>query len=261
MMRLATFTPPDGGPARAGEVRGGQVVSFATGDVLERLRSGELAPADGDQFALGEVKLLAPYKPRAVLAVGTNYLAHARERGQEPPDEPAIFFKGPGSVTGPSGPVRRPHGTEQLDYEAELAVVVGRNGSIAGYAVANDISARDWQRGDNQWWRAKGSDTFCPFGPWITTPDELADPYSCSIRTWVNGQLRQDANTVDMIFRAEQVIEFISVAVALSAGDLILTGTPHGVGAAMSPPCFLTPGDLVRVEIEGLGAIENQIIG
>jgi 2-keto-4-pentenoate hydratase/2-oxohepta-3-ene-1,7-dioic acid hydratase in catechol pathway len=260
-MRLATFLAPGADSPASGEVRGEQVVAFADGStVLERLSSGDRTPADGQPYRLDEVAMLAPHRPRAAFAIGLNYRLHAQEGGAKIPEEPLVFYKGPGSVVPPGGPVRHPTGTEELDYEVEFTIVMGPENGVAGYAVANDISARDWQRSDVQWWRAKAADTFCPFGPWITTADEVSDPYDLAIRCWVNNDLRQDARTNDLIFRADQLIAFISEAVRLEPGDLILTGTPHGVGMAMQPPRFLKPGDVVRMEIEQLGAIEHEIV-
>jgi acylpyruvate hydrolase len=261
-MRLATFVPSSGGAPRAGEVRGEQVVAFADGStVLDRLASGEHTPARGEPFALAEVELLAPHVPRVIFGIGLNYLAHAREQGREPPEAPMVFLKPPSSAAPPDGPVHRPAVVKRLDYEAELAVVMGSGGEVAGYAVADDVTARDLQRREAQWARAKGADGFCPFGPWVTTADEVPDPHDLWIRSWVNGEPRQDARTSDLIFTIPELVAFISEAIALEPGDLILTGTPSGVGMALDPPRFLEPGDVVRIEVERLGAIEHAIAG
>jgi 2-keto-4-pentenoate hydratase/2-oxohepta-3-ene-1,7-dioic acid hydratase in catechol pathway len=159
----------------------------------------------------------------------------------------------------PSGPVRRPSATEQLDYEAELTIVMGPENTIAGYAVADDVSARDLQKREPQWTRAKGFDGSCPYGPWITTADELGDPHDLALRTWVNGELRQDSRTSDLIFDVPQIVAFLRETITLEPGDLVLTGTPSGVGMAMDPPQFLEPGDTIRIEIERLGAIEHAV--
>ena len=149
----------------------------------------------------------------------------------------------------------------RLDYEGELAVVMGAGGDVAGYAVADDVSARDLQRREPQWTRAKGADTFCPFGPWVTTADEIADPEALALRTWVNGELRQDASTADLVFGDPGSSSRSSrETITLEPGDLILTGTPSGVGMALDPPRFLEAGDRVRIEIEGLGVIEHGIV-
>jgi acylpyruvate hydrolase len=259
-MRLASFVPPGGGAPRAGEVRGEDVVAFGDGStVLERIRSGDRAPARGESFALADVDLLAPYVPRAIFGIGLNYLEHAREQGKEPPEAPIVFMKLPSSAAAPNAPVRRPAVARRLDYEAELAVVMGAAGEVAGYAVADDVTARDLQRRESQWTRAKGADGFCPFGPWVTTADEVPDPHDLRIRSWVNGEPRQDSRTSELIFRVPDLVAFISEAITLEPGDLILTGTPSGVGMALDPPRFLEPGDVVRIEVETLGAIEHAI--
>jgi 2-keto-4-pentenoate hydratase/2-oxohepta-3-ene-1,7-dioic acid hydratase in catechol pathway len=168
-------------------------------------------------------------------------------------------MKLPTSSVPPSGPVRRPRVVEQLDYEAELVVVIGGDGQITGWAVADDASARDLQGREPQWTRAKGFDTSCPWGPWITTVDELPDARGLRIGSWVNGEQRQDSTTDDLIFGPTELVEFISQTCTLEAGDIILTGTPQGVGMAMDPPRFLQPGDVVRIEIERLGSIEHPV--
>jgi 2-keto-4-pentenoate hydratase/2-oxohepta-3-ene-1,7-dioic acid hydratase in catechol pathway len=147
----------------------------------------------------------------------------------------------------------------RLDYEGELAIVIGAAGTIGGYCVADDVSARDLQKREPRWTRAKGADTFCPFGPWITTADEIPDPGDLRLRTWVNGELRQDSSTGDMIFGCDELVEFISETCTLAPGDLILTGTPSGVGQGFDPPRFLQSGDVVRIEIERLGVIEHSV--
>ncbi len=262
-MRLVTFRGPDG-VVRAGEVRGDDVVAFAGGEtVVDRLASGDRTPATGPGFALAGVDLLAPVpRPRAVFGIGLNYGQHAAEQGAEPPEQPIVFMKLPSSVTGPSGPVRVPPVVRRLDYEGELAVVMGADGAVAGYAVADDLSARDLQRREPQWTRAKGFDTSCPWGPWITTADELGGVGGASdlrLRTWVDGELRQDARTSDLIFDVPAIVAFLREAITLEPGDLILTGTPSGVGAFLDPPSFLAPGSSIRIEIERLGAIEHLV--
>ncbi len=260
-MRLATFLPPGADAPLAGEVRGDDVFAFPDGEtVLGRLAGGDRTPGRGEAFPLADVTLLAPVpRPRAIFGIGLNYAAHARETGQALPEAPMVFLKLPSSSVPGDGPVRRPAVVRRLDYEVELAVVMGAGGEIAGYAVADDVSARDLQKREPQWTRAKGADGFCPYGPWITTADEVPDPEDLQLRTWVNGELRQDARTNDLIFGVPEVVAFISETCTLEPGDLILTGTPSGVGAFSDPPTFLGSGDVVRIEIERLGAIEHAI--
>ncbi len=258
-MRLATFLPADGAQPHAGEVRDDDVIAFE-GTVLERLASGDRTPARGEAFPLADVTLLAPVpRPRAIFGIGLNYRAHAEEGGRGLPEAPIVFMKLPTSSAPPNGPVRRPDVVRRLDYEGELAVVMGPDGEVAGYAVADDVSARDLQQREPQWTRAKGADGFCPWGPWITTADELGDPHALGIRTWVNGELRQDSATSDLIFDVPTIVRFLRETCTLEPGDVILTGTPSGVGAYLDPPRFLGSGDVVRIEIDRLGAIEHAI--
>ncbi len=261
-MRLATFLAPGRAAALAGEVRGEEVVAFADGStVLDRLSGGATpGPADGERWPLSDVELLAPVpRPRAIFGIGLNYGAHAAETGGERPERPIVFMKLPSSSAPPGGPIRCPDVVRRLDYEGELAIVMGAGGRIVGYAVADDVSARDLQKREPQWTRAKGADTFCPWGPWITTAEEVGDPRSLTLRTWVGGELRQDASTADLIFGPEELVAFVRETCTLEPGDLILTGTPSGVGMAMDPPRFLESGDVVRIEIERLGAIEHSV--
>src|ERR671911_2555060 len=259
-MRLVTFLAPGSDDPRAGEVRGDRVIAFSSGTVLDRLASGERRPADGEEHALGDVTLLAPVpRPRAIFGIGLNYAAHARETGEEPPPAPIVFMKLPTSSVGPGGPVRCPRVVERLDYEVELVVVMGAGGEIAGYAVCDDVSARDLQKREPRWVRAKGFDTSCPWGPWITSADEVPDPRALRIASHVNGEPRQDSTTADLIFGPRAVVDFLAEAITLEPGDLILTGTPNGVGMALDPPSYLQPGDVVRCEVEGLGVVEHPV--
>jgi acylpyruvate hydrolase len=262
-VRLATFTVPGAATPRAGEVRGDEAIVFAEGaSVRDRLAAGEHSPADGERWPLGEVTLLAPVPdPGAIYCIGLNYAAHAAETGLEAPERPIVFVKVPTSVAPPSGPVHCPRVVHRLDYEGELVVVMGAGGRVAGFAVADDVSARDLQKREPQWTRAKGADTFCPYGPWITTVDEVPDPESLWLRTHVNGELRQDSDTSDLIFGIDALVAFLSETHTLRPGDLILTGTPSGVGMALDPPRFLETGDVVSIEIERLGRIEHRIEG
>jgi 2-keto-4-pentenoate hydratase/2-oxohepta-3-ene-1,7-dioic acid hydratase in catechol pathway len=260
-MRLATFLPTGADEPLAGEVVDDRVTAFGDGSsVLDRLASGDRTPARGEAWPLGDVRLLAPVaRPRAIFGIGRNYAAHIAELDNDAPTEPIVFMKTPGSSAAPGDPVACPAVVRRLDYEGELAVVMGADGQVAGYAVADDVTARDLQKREPQWTRAKGADGFCPWGPWVTTADEVPDPESLRLRTWVNGELRQDASTSDLIFGIERLVDFIAEAIALQPGDLILTGTPSGVGMAMDPPRFLASGDVVRIEIESLGSIEHPV--
>jgi 2-keto-4-pentenoate hydratase/2-oxohepta-3-ene-1,7-dioic acid hydratase in catechol pathway len=270
-VRLATFNPPGSGAPRAGTVADGRVTAFADErlTVLDVLATPALAHSaaavgredgPGPSWPLEEVTLLAPVPaPRAIFGIGLNYADHVAETGGEPPERPIVFMKLPSSAAPPNAPVRCPGVVRRLDYEGELAVVMGAGGRVAGYAVADDVSARDLQGREPQWTRAKGADGFCPYGPWITTPDEVPDPHGLGLRTWVNGELRQDSNTSNLIFTVPKLIAFIAETCTLAPGDLILTGTPAGVGLGQDPPAFLASGDVVRIEIEGLGTIEHAV--
>jgi len=261
-MRLATFLPPGSQTPRAGQIHDDEVVTFVMKreTVLDRLRTADWDQALGDAYPLAEVTLLAPVpRPRAIFGIGLNYAAHAAEQGTEPPEFPIVFMKLPSSSAPPNGAVRCPEVVRRLDYEGELVVVMGADAKIAGYAVADDVSARDLQGREPQWTRAKGADGFCPWGPWITTADEVPEPENLRLTTHVNGEPRQDASTSDLIFGPQVLVDFISQTCTLEAGDLILTGTPSGVGMSLYPRQFLTSGDVIRIEIEGLGAIEHAV--
>jgi 2-keto-4-pentenoate hydratase/2-oxohepta-3-ene-1,7-dioic acid hydratase in catechol pathway len=213
----------------------------------------------GRSWPLGEVRLLAPILPSKVVAFGRNYAAHARELGNEVPAEPMKFLKPSTSVIGPGAPIRLPVQSSSVSFEGELAVVIGRPcrdvraedaaAVILGYTVANDVTARDLQKTDGQWGRAKGFDTFCPLGPWIET--EL-DPSGLDLRSEIDGEVRQDGNTIDMIHTVGELIEWVSAAMTLLPGDVLLTGTPEGVGEIVA-------GQTVSIEIEGIGTLTNPV--
>ena len=189
--------------------------------------------------------MLAPVPdPTTVYAIGLNYAEHIAETGAQRPEAPIVFVKVRGSVAPPGGPIVCPEVVRRLDYEGELVIVIGADQKIAGYCIADDVTARDLQGREPQWTRAKGADTFCPYGPWITTADEVPDPGDLGLRTWVNGELRQDSRTSDLIFGCQELVEFIAQTCTLRPGDLILTGTPNGVGMAFDPPKFLSSGDV-----------------
>jgi 2-keto-4-pentenoate hydratase/2-oxohepta-3-ene-1,7-dioic acid hydratase in catechol pathway len=205
------------------------------------------------------VRLLTPVEPGKIICVGRNYVAHAKEHGSEVPDLPLLFLKPPTSVIGPGGTILLPPQSELVEHEAELVVVIGKPGRwiqpenaleyVLGYTAGNDVTARDLQRRDGQWTRAKGFDTFCPLGPWIETD---FDPADAMVTCHVNGEMRQMASTRDMVFGVRQIIAFASTVMTLLPGDVVMTGTPAGVGP-------LIPGDTVEVSIEGLGKLSNPV--
>jgi len=233
-----------------------------------RPRLQELA-ATAPRLPLREVELQAPIAaPRHFYAVGLNYADHAREMGVPLPRQPRLFVKLPGTVQRPFGPIRHPGHSDTLDYEGELAFVVARRcrdvpaararECIAGYVVVNDLSLRALVNPDTLV-VAKGCDTFAPQGPWLTTADEIPDPRQLRIRTWVDGELRQDGSTRELIYGPEELLAWCSRGITLEPGDLVTTGSPPGSGHGFDPPRYLRPGQTVRVEIDGLGAIENVV--
>jgi 2-keto-4-pentenoate hydratase/2-oxohepta-3-ene-1,7-dioic acid hydratase in catechol pathway len=235
------------------------------------LQTARDAAAGGARIPLAEVRLEAPIRrPPKFLAVGLNYADHVAESGREVPAHPTLFNKQSTCVTGPHDPIHLPRASSALDYEGELGFVIGRRcrhvsrenaaDVIAGYLVVDDVSVRDWQLRIPTWTIGKSFDTHGPTGPWIVTADELRDPHRSALRTWVNGELRQESNTKELIFDCFALVEHISTAFTLEPGDVIATGTPGGVGIGMKPPQLLSAGDVVRIEIEGIGAIENTVV-
>jgi 2-keto-4-pentenoate hydratase/2-oxohepta-3-ene-1,7-dioic acid hydratase in catechol pathway len=219
---------------------------------------------------LASVHLSSPIpRPGKIICIGLNYRDHAEESGMAIPTSPVIFSKFGTCVIGSGEPIRIPAGSTQVDYEAELAVVIGRTARavsaaeamdhVFGYTNFNDVSARDFQFADGQWQRGKSCDTFAPIGPSVVTADEIADPHDLGIRFRLNGQTLQDSNTRQLIFKTPELIEFISSVITLEPGDVIATGTPPGVGFARKPPVFMKPGDVAEVETEGLGTLSNLI--
>lgn len=219
-------------------------------------------------FAVGDI-LAPPVQPRNFLCVGLNYLDHARESKMDIPSRPLLFAKTSNSVAGHGHRVQIPQGSVQLDYEAELAVVIGKRcrsvgpadalDYVAGYTCANDISARDFQFADGQWYRGKSCDGFGPLGPWITTKSEVANPHTLGIRCRLNGKTMQDSSTANLIFGVPELVAYISNVITLEPGDVIATGTPPGVGFARKPPVYLQSGDVVEVEIDNIGVLRNVI--
>ncbi len=253
-------------------------------DMLELIRGGSEQISSGsatsqDNVALSEVELLAPI-PRPlknIICLGLNYADHAREsfaaRGREVvlPEHPVVFTKSPTSVIGPYDDIRiDPSFSLQVDWEVELAFIIGRGGRnisvdaalqhVFGYTVINDVSARDVQNQHKQFFLGKSMDTSCPMGPWIVTADEIEDPQNLDLRTWVNGELKQDSNTREHIFDVARTISILSKGMTLEPGDVISTGTPAGVGFARTPPEFLQPGDVVECEVEGIGRLRNGVV-
>jgi len=240
------------------------VADFDLKDILLHKR-----PPITAEYPLDSVRVLAPIPhPGKIICIGRNYAEHAREQGAEPPTKPLIFAKFPSSIIAHGQLITwSPELTQQVDYEGELAVVIGRAAMrvkveealshVFGYTIANDVTARDLQRGDGQWTRGKSLDTFCPLGPIIVTADEIPDPQNLRVRTELNSQIMQDGHTRDMMFSVAYLIHYCSQAFTLDPGDLILTGTPEGVGTGRTPPVFMQNGDRISVEIEGIGRLEN----
>ena len=282
-MRLARFSLGGDDP-RLGVVLDGSVVDLhdaapdLPNEMPDLLALGEdglkkaLDAANGgaNRIALEDVKLMAPIaRPPKFLAVGLNYADHVAETGLETPAFPLVFAKMPSCVNGPTDPVERPIASDRLDWEGELAFVISKRcrhvkrddaaSVIAGYTIVNDVSVRDWQVKTSQWILGKSFDTHGPMGPWLVTGEEL-DPHALPIRTLVNGEVRQASNTKHLIFDCFDLVETLSTVFTLEPGDVVATGTPGGVGNAMRPPQYLKPGDTVRIEIEGIGAIENTVV-
>jgi 2-keto-4-pentenoate hydratase/2-oxohepta-3-ene-1,7-dioic acid hydratase in catechol pathway len=282
-MKLVTFSHD--GRTRIGAVEGTEVVDLSTHggslqlDMLAFLEQGQTAMdaaraacASGTgRLALANVRLEAPIRrPPKILAVGLNYRDHVEETGGKIPEVPMIFNKQATAVIGPRDAIHRPKDSEQLDYEGELGIVIGKRcrrvpkdkapGVIAGYTIVNDVSVRDWQFRSATTTMGKSWDTHCPMGPYIVTTDELPDPHGLDLRTWVNDELRQHSNTKNLIFNCFDIIEHLSTAFTLEPGDVIATGTPSGVALGMEPRVWLRAGDVVRIAIDQLGEIENRVI-
>jgi 2-keto-4-pentenoate hydratase/2-oxohepta-3-ene-1,7-dioic acid hydratase in catechol pathway len=250
--------------------------ALSTPDALDELRRWTMTTLDSHDgvhpFLRSERELNVglPFRPRNVICVGLNYRSHAEEGGRELPKEPVLFAKWTNSLIGIGQPIVLNGDSQEVDYEAELAVVIGRRcrrvsasealNYVAGYTCLNDVSARDFQRNDKQWVRAKSQDTFGPMGPYLVTREEVPDPQNLAIRCYLNGAIVQDSNTKEMIFPVRDLISFASRGMTLEPGDVISTGTPHGVGFARKPPVFLKNGDEVVVEIEKVGRLHNPVL-
>ncbi len=238
---------------------------------LAAAHAGRLEPS-GPALPLADLELLAPVpRPGKVICIGLNYRDHAAESGMPIPQSPLFFAKFGSCVVGPGAAVILPPGSAQTDYEAEMAVVIGATARrvseadarshVLGYACLNDVSARDFQFADGQWTRGKACDTFAPCGPFIADRAAVPDPHALGVRMRVNGRLLQDSSTAQLIFGVDALVAFLSRHVTLEPGDLISTGTPPGVGFARKPPLFLQPGDLMEVEVDGLGVLRNPVVG
>ncbi len=281
-MKLATFTT--GAVPQLGCVIGERIVPLSQaapglpGDMIGLIRAWRtlerearrIADAGNDAVPLSAVRLLAPIRrPGKIMAIGLNYADHIAESNMQTPSDQVWFSKASTATNGPNDPIQVPKVSQALDYEAELVAVIGEGGrhisknaapaAIFGYCCGNDATERAWQHRTPQWVVGKSFDTHAPFGPWITTSDEVGDPHALSIRCLVNGEMRQDSNTRHLVFNVWDQIAHLSQAMTLEPGDLIFTGTPGGIGAAMKPMRFLKAGDRVRVEIEGLGALDNPV--
>jgi 2-keto-4-pentenoate hydratase/2-oxohepta-3-ene-1,7-dioic acid hydratase in catechol pathway len=238
-------------------------------DWASTIDAGESVPW---RYPLDTVQVTAPVgNPGKIICVGLNYRDHCLEQGLDVPERPILFSKFSTSVVGHQKEIAWPaEASQQVDYEAELAVVIGREGRqiavedaydyVAGYTIVNDVSARDVQFADKQWVRGKSFDTFCPMGPYLVTPDDVPDPHTLDVRCWVNGELRQGSNTENLIFRVDMLLAYISKTSTLLPGDVLSTGTPGGVGVFSDPQVFLQPGDLVEIEIGGLGRLCNPVV-
>lgn len=269
------------GPHYAVQGGDGSWVDFDTLGI-EAVTTGELVAASDelanlDVPSLGDgvsnPEFLAPVvAPGKVMAIGLNYADHIRETNSKAPPNPILFMKANTSITGPEDDiVVDPEMTTMADYENELTVIIGRRikgvsqdealTAVFGYTIGNDVTARDCMKSDGQLVRSKSFDTYCPIGPWITTADEVPDPQSLHIKTLVNGEVRQDSSTSEMVYPVDHLLHFLARGMTLEPGDILLTGTPHGVGFVMDPPRFLTPGDVVECEIEGLGKLRNHVVG
>ena len=283
-MKLVSF---EGEGRRAGAVIGDMILDitaarpFIPAAIEEIFRRGLLPEVqnlvdnaveiDRKHFRpLKGARLFPPIEhPSKVICLGLNYRGHALEQKKEPPAHPLLFAKAPSALTGPFDDIVIRPGVEQVDGEAELAVVIGREGTmipthealnhVAGYMALNDVSARKAQREDKQWFRGKSFDTFAPCGPWIVTTNEVGDPHSLGIRQRWGDAVMQESNTSEMIFKIPEIVSFVSAAMTLLPGDIIATGTPEGVGVYRTPPVFLKDGDIVTVEIERIGHLKNRV--
>ena len=277
-MKLGTFR--HAGQLLPGRIEGEEIVNLVDAGLPEDLKSildlghetmSAVARANGSKLPLSEVTLEAPIqRPGKFFGIGLNYDDHIKETGLEKPTFPVFFNKQSTCVSGPFGKIHRPRVSNHLDYEGELGVVIGRRcrhvprdragDVIAGFCVVNVVSVRDWQMKSKTFVVGKGFDTHGPHGPWITTSDEAGDPHNLDLKTWVNGELRQNSNTSNLTYDCYELIETITKVCTMEPGDIISTGTPSGVALGFDPPKWLVPGDRVKIEIQNLGFIENTVI-
>ncbi|MBW2119060.1 MAG: fumarylacetoacetate hydrolase family protein [Deltaproteobacteria bacterium] len=267
-MKIAQFY--DNNDIRLGLIHAERLIPIDfDGDMIDLIKYGQPSETRGKPISFDQVKW-APVvtRPSKIIAIGLNYKDHAEESKGKLPEAPLVFAKFPNSLIGQNDEITwDANVTGKVDFEAELAVIIGKKtrdcpeseamGAVFGYTCANDVSARDLQFGDGQWVRGKSLDTFCPLGPWIVTADELPDPHSLKIRCWLNGRLMQDSHTDLLIFKVPELISFLSRHFTLFPGDIILTGTPSGVGAFRNPSVYMKDGDEVVVEIGGVGRLVN----
>lgn len=267
-MKLATFT--HNGRTRIGAIEGDTIQIMAWQDNMRQLIRRGISPQPSyERVPLAQATLKAPLIPGKIIAIGRNYAEHAAELGNKPPERPLIFAKFPSTVIGPGEAITwKTSITTQVDWEVELAVIIGKRAKdvgeaeafdhVYGYCVGNDVTARDLQlRTDTQWTRGKSLDTFCPLGPYIVTRDEIADPQNLNLKTTVNGEVMQESNTQHMIFKLPFLISYCSQMFTLEPGDIIMTGTPSGVGDGRKPPIYLKDGDVVACSVEGIGELSN----
>jgi 2-keto-4-pentenoate hydratase/2-oxohepta-3-ene-1,7-dioic acid hydratase in catechol pathway len=271
-VKLVSYSTDSETP-RVGYIEDGEVRPLVGESMLEYIEQNQSTKMQtgGETVPLGEARLHAPIvRPAKIICIGLNYEDHAAETGREIPEKPVVFAKYPNTIVGPGEPIRIPPITGQVDYEAELVVVIGRVAKnvpeeealeyVFGYTNGNDVSSRDLQFSEGgQWTRSKSLDTFAPIGPYVATRDEIPDPQSLSIRCVLNGEVVQDGTTSKMIFSVAELISFLSTGMTLVPGDVIFTGTPAGVGFVRDPELFMKPGDEVTVETEGLGALTNVL--
>ena len=278
-MKLVTFTEKNG-PPKVGKLIDKEIVEFDRAlfpsdmvsliEIFDDIKS-DLESFNGPSIPIEQIELMQPViRPQKILAIGLNYKDHIQETGFEKPEFPLFFNKQLTSVNGPFGDIHLPKVSDKLDYEGELGFIIGKKCRhvskndakkvIAGFVTCNDVSVRDWQMKSPTFTLGKSFDTHSPFGPYLTTFDEVNDPHNLSIKTWVNGELRQDSNTSNLVYDCYEQIETLSTAFTLEPGDLIMTGTPGGVGIGFEPKRYLRTGDVVKIEIEKVGIIQNKVI-